>query len=403
MDGGILQQTVGEKAWEEFLAHRLVKGRFNWRSFQEADTYVEEHQYLPEAERILRGESLGIPERIVVNKMGTGKKRIVYRFQPERMRVLKLIAHLLYRYDGIFSPNCYAFRRGVRPGDAINRINKAIRGKRMWAYKVDIHDYFNSISIPILLPMLERILEDDPPLFHFFRQLLDDDRAYSDGTVIRGQRGVMAGLPTASFLANVYLMEVDRHFHEAGVIYARYSDDIILFAEDRETLDRHRAALLAFFDEYRLTVNPSKEQVYAPGEPYEFLGFRCLGHTVDISRVTREKMKGRIRRKARALRRWCSREGKEPERAVAALIRCFNRKLFEMDENDSLCWSSWFFPIINRTEGLREIDRYLQENCRYVATGRHNKANYRLRYASLKKLGYRSLVHEFYLSREENA
>ena len=74
-----------------------------------------------------------------------------------------------------------------------------------------------------------------------------------------------------------------------------------------------------------------------------------------------------------------------------------------MDENDSLCWSSWFFPIINRTEGLREIDRCLQENCRYVATGRHNKANYRLRYATLKKLGYRSLVHEFYLSREENA
>ena len=55
MDGGILQQTIGEKAWEEFLAHRLVKGRFNWRSFQEADTYVEEHQYLPEAERILCG------------------------------------------------------------------------------------------------------------------------------------------------------------------------------------------------------------------------------------------------------------------------------------------------------------------------------------------------------------
>ena len=147
MDGGILQRIVGEKAWEEFLAHRLLKGRFNWRSFQEADTYVEKHLYLPEAERIADGKSLGIPERIVVNKMGTGKKRIVYRFQPERMRVLKLIAHLLYRYDGIFSPNCYAFRRGVRPGDAINRINKALRGKRMWAYKVDIHDYFNSISI----------------------------------------------------------------------------------------------------------------------------------------------------------------------------------------------------------------------------------------------------------------
>lgn len=73
--------------------------------------------------------------------------------------------------------------------------------------------------------------------------------------------------PTASFLANVYLMEVDRHFQEAGVIYARYSDDIILFAEDREALDRHRSTLLAFFDKYRLTVNPSKERVYSPENP----------------------------------------------------------------------------------------------------------------------------------------
>lgn len=403
MNGGILQQIVDEKAWEAFLAHRLMKGRFNWRSFQEADTYVGEHLYIPEAKRIADGESLCIPERIVVNKMGTGKKRIVYRFQPERMRVLKLIAHLLYRYDGIFSPNCYAFRRGVRPGDAINRINKDLRGKRMWAYKVDIHDYFNSISIPILLPMLADILKDDPPLFRFFRQLLDDDRALVGDTVVHGQRGVMAGLPTASFLANVYLMEVDRNFQEAGVIYARYSDDIILFAEDRETLDRHRSTLLAFFDKYRLTVNPSKERVYSPGEPYEYLGFRCLGNAIDISHATREKMKGKIRRKARAIRRWCSREGIESEKAVGKLIRCFNRKLFEMDEDDSLCWSSWFFPIINRTEGLREIDRYLQENCRYVATGRHNKANYRVRYATLKHLGYRSLLHEFYLSRTKNA
>jgi hypothetical protein len=187
MNGGILQQIVDEKAWEAFLAHRLMKGRFNWRSFQEADTYVGEHLYIPEAERIADGESLGIPERIVVNKMGTGKKRIVYRFQPERMRVLKLIAHLLYRYDGIFSPNCYAFRRGVRPCDAINRINKDLRGKRMWAYKVDIHDYFNSISIPILLPMLADILKD---VIGAYRSMISDQEMKLFYSVVMSERSI---------------------------------------------------------------------------------------------------------------------------------------------------------------------------------------------------------------------
>ena len=315
------------------------------------------------------------------------------------MRILKLIAHLLYRYDCIFAPNCYAFRQGMHAGDAIRRINKALNGKQMWAYKVDIHNYFNSISIPTLLPILSEILQDDPLLYHFFESILTDDRAIVGERIIHEQHGVMAGLPTASFLADVYLKDMDWYFFNTGIIYARYSDDIILFAPDKDRLEEYKETLLGFLEKYKLEVNPSKEHIYAPGEPFEFLGFRCLGHEVDISRATREKLKGKIRRKARALRRWCSKEGKDPERAVKALIRHFNRKLLEMNE-DTLCWASWFFPVINQTEGLREIDHYLQANCRYIATGCHNKANYRIRYSQLKQLGYRSLLHEYYSCRE---
>ena len=397
MNRGILQQITEDKAWEKFLAHRLLKGRFTWSTFEKADSYVENRDYLGEAQKIADGIPLGIPTRAVINKIGTDKKRVVYHFETEKMLVLKLIAHLLYQYDDIFSPNCYAFRRRIQAGDAIRQINKAIGGRQLWAYKVDIHDYFNSISIPILLPILEKVLANDTSLYNFFKSLLDDDRAYSNGEIIHEHRGIMAGLPTASFLADVYLMEVDRYYYDAGVIYARYSDDIIIFAEDKESLNSYRSILLNFFDKYHLIVNPSKEHIYEPGEPYEFLGFRCLGYDVDISQVTRDKMKGKIRRKARAIRRWCVRENKGPEVAIQTLIRCFNRKFFDMDGDDSLCWSRWFFPVINKAEGLKEIDSYLQENCRYVATGKHNKSNYRVRYFDLKKMGYRSLVHEYYL------
>ena len=46
------------------------------------------------------------------------------------------------------------------------------------------------------------------------------------------------------------------------------------------------------------------------------------------------------------------------------------------------------------------LDQYLQENIRYLSTGRHTKANYRVAYAQMKALGYRSLVHAYYESRE---
>ncbi len=389
---GILGQLASQAVWEEFLAHRLMKGRFTWNLFQDADAFVAEEKYRSVVEAFLRGDAPGIPECRLINKMGTSKKRTVYSFPPDDTRVLKLMSYLLYRYDDRFAPNCYSFRRGVKASDAIFRLRKALRGRRMWAYKLDIHDYFNSISIPVLLPILRNLLADDPALYRFFERMLAD-----------GSRGVMAGTPTAPFLADVYLMEVDRYFADAGVIYARYSDDIILFAPDRDTLETYKSTLLDFLSKYRLAVNPSKERIYAPDEPFDFLGFKCLGSAIDISEATRRKMKGKIRRAARALQRWRIRKDFGPERAMKGLIRIFMGKFFEDDDPDALTWSRWFFPVINRTEGLREIDRYLQQYIRYLGTGRHTKANYRIRYHDLKTLGYRSLVHEYYVNKRPNA
>lgn len=398
---GILGQLESQAAWEEFLAHRLMKGRFNWPEFENADAYVAGRDYLPTAQAFIQGRGPGIPELKRVNKMGTGKKRTVYSFGEDDTRVLKLLSHLLYRYDSCFSPNCYSFRRGLKASDAIFSILKLLRGRRMWAYKLDIHDYFNSISIPILLPILRQLLADDPGLYGFFERMLTDGRALADGETVRCSRGVMAGTPTAPFLADVYLSEVDRHFADTGVIYARYSDDIILFAPDRETLEFRKSELLAFLQRYELEVNPSKERIYSPDEAFDFLGFSCLGGAIDISGATKQKMKGKIRRAARALDRWRRRKGLEPEAAMRGLIRIFNEKFFEDGDPQALTWSRWFFPVINRTAGLREIDNYLQRYIRYLGTGRHTKANYRVRYSALKALGYRSLVHEYYLRRRK--
>ena len=392
----IIAQLGSQEAWEAFLAYRLQKGRFNWHEFDEADTFVADELYKSLAEKIAQGEKLGPPEKLLVNKMGSGKKRVVYRYDEDTMRMLKLLAHLLYRYDERFAPNCYAFRRGMDAHDALHRVNRALHGQPMWAYKLDIHNYFNSIPIPLLLPMLKELLDDDPPLYTFFEQMLTERQAVYRGKVLEEDHGIMAGTPTAPFLANVYLSKVDHHFHEAGVVYARYSDDIILFAPDRETLEQHKTTLLQFLNDLKLEVNPDKEKTFTPDEPYEFLGFRCHGRDIDIAEASLQKMKGKIRRQARSLMRWRSRKGVSAEAAMKTLIRYFNRKFFESDDPETLTWSRWFFPVITKTEGLNEIDRYLQQNLRYLATGRHSKANYRTSYEQLKDLGYKSLVNEYW-------
>lgn len=392
----IITQLTRQDVWEEFLAYRLLKGRFNWHEFKEADSFVEREDYLPLAQKIIQGAGLGIPQKKIINKMGTGKKRVVYSFAPDEMVILKLIAFKLYDYDAYFAPNCYAFRRGIKASDAIYSIRRAIGGRKMWAYKLDIHDYFNSISIDILLPMLADMMADDLPLYRFFEKMLTDNKAGYNGETILESHGVMAGTPTAPFLADVYLKEVDQYFHDAHVIYARYSDDIILFAPDRETLEAYKAQMAEFLRKYRLEINPDKEKIYSPDEAYEFLGFKCHGRDIDISEATKKKMKGKIRRATKSMMRWRIRNHMEPEKAMKGLINHFNRVFFENDDTETLTWSRWFFPVINQTDGLREIDHYLQQNIRYLSTGKHNKNNYKTDYARLKQLGYRSLVNEYY-------
>ena len=396
----IIDLLSEQQTWEEFLTYRLLKGRFTWYEFDEADTFVSEEQYLDVVRRLQGGGRLSVPTRHLVNKMGSGKKRVVYSFPPQEMIVMKAMAYLLYRYDSQLASNCYSFRRGLTAHDAVRDIVRAIGDRPMWGYKLDIHDYFNSISIPLLLPVLSEVLADDPPLYRFFSELLTDGRALYGGETISEEHGVMAGTPTSPFLANIYLREVDHYFADAGVVYARYSDDIILFAPAKAALNRHIDALATFLKKYGLEVNPEKVKAYRPDEAFDFLGFKCRGHSIDIADATRRKMKEKIRRKSHAMHRWSSKKGVETEKAMKSFIRHFNRKFFESDDPSTLTWSRWFFPMINQTEGLREIDRYLQYSLRYLGTGRHNKANYRIRYSDLKGLGYRSLVHEFYAQRE---
>lgn len=398
----IIDLLSEQQTWEEFLTYRLLKGRFNWYEFDEADTYVSEAQYHNVVARLQQGEALSIPTRHLVNKMGSGKKRVVYSFPPDEMIVLKALAFLLYRYDPLLAPNCFSFRRGLTPHDAIYHLVRSIGNQPMWAYKIDIHNYFNSISIPLLLPILREVLADDLPLYSFFERMLTDNRSSSGGDIICEEHGVMAGTPTSPFLANIYLHEVDSHFADAGVLYARYSDDIILFAPDKLTLDQHINEMTSFLQKYRLEANPDKVRIYQPDEAFDFLGFKCKGLTIDIADATRHKMKDKIRRKARAVQHWRSKNGVAAEKAMDVLIRHFNKKFFEGDDPSVLTWSRWFFPVINQTEGLKEIDDYLQSNLRYVATGKHNKANYRIRYTMLKELGYRTLVHEFYEKRSDS-
>ena len=410
----LLDKLDNPTVWQQFLDYKLEKGHLSRADEATLRELVASQGYLGVARVLQAGQALPPPQKLRLNKLGTQRKRIVYAFEPDTMWVLKLLAWLLFSFDERQPPGCYSFRRDHGVHRALNTLIRTPHINELWCCKLDISDYFNSISIPLLLPILSDVLADDTRLLAFFEQFLTAGVALDEGSLIHEEHGVMAGTPTAPFLANLYLRELDEWFNQRGLAYARYSDDIIFFATDEDAIRASQTVAEAIIARHELAINSEKAYIAAPGRPWEFLGISYCAGTIDLSQVTRRKIKGKIRRKARALRRWMLRkqaeDASQPEstqlplytqRAIRAFIRSFNRKFYDSRGSNELTWARWFFPLLTTSEGLHEIDHYLQQYARWIPTGRFRASNYRTSYQDLKVLGMRSLVHEFYAYQAE--
>ena len=380
--------------WEAFLEYRsslCSKGRI-----KELEEFVSRREYLPVCAAIREGKTFPLPEKSVINKNGSQKKRVVYKYPRGETAVLKLLTHLiLRRYDSIFSPGLFSFRPGHTAKTAVSRFTHG-KTSGLYCYKADISNYFNSIPVKLLLPMLRNVLWDDPELYAFLSRLLTEPYVLERGRPICEQKGIMAGTPLSAFYANLFLSELDRSFYERNIPYARYSDDIIVFAKSREECEACADEIRDFLSRCGLSINPDKEKFSSPGEGWSFLGFCCCGNKIDIAPVTLDKLRHKMRRKSRALRRWSKRNDISGERAAAAFIRIFNRKLLEAPENNELSWSCWFFSVINTSESLHRIDLYAQDCIRWLISGKRTKARFDVRYDQLRAMGYRSLVNAYY-------
>ncbi|MGE0015220.1 MAG: reverse transcriptase domain-containing protein [Candidatus Methanomethylophilaceae archaeon] len=360
----------------------------------------------PETERILRELSSGdhvfpVPYRVEISKINSSKKRVVYTFGRHEKAALKLLGFLLRDYDHIFSDNLYSYRSSTGSRDAVRRLHRLKDLDSMFVMKTDIHDYFNSIDVEILLADLRRVLVDDEPLYGVFENFLDDDRSIWKGDIVHGPRGAMAGMPVAPFLANLYLDGLDRLFDGSGIIYCRYADDILLAADSEQELSDARETLCDFIRGRKLEINPDKDAYFQPGEPFDFLGFRISENSIDLCPNTVKKIKGKISRRCRSSRRWYLDNGLTPEKGIKGAITIMNRKFYGYGDSGELSWDLWYLPVLTTDSSLRIIDRYFEEELRSIPTGKHNRRNYKITsYELLQECGFRPLVRRYHEIRE---
>lgn len=393
----ILDEITNENIWNEYIDFKEKQLSVSRQELDEIRAFFSSKKYINIAEGIAKDEyTFSIPTKHFINKINKSKKRVVYTYNEEETYILKVITYLFSkRYDKKYSNNCYSFRRNITVKDGIKKIISTPNLNQLYGYKIDISNYFNSIDVNLLLKKLESFINSDKRLFDFIKKLLLDDRVFLNGEIIHENKGIMAGVPISSFLANIFLNEVDTYFESENILYLRYSDDIILFAE-KESIKYYIEKLDNFISINKLTINDDKRKYIFPNDKWDYLGFSIKNGEIDISNVSKQKIKGKIKRLSRKLRRWMLKKDANPERAILAMNRKINKKFYGINNNNELTWELWYFPIINTTKGIHEIDLYIQQTLRYIATGKYNKKNYNITYTKLRELGYKPLVSEYY-------
>ena len=397
----LLDKLIDKNEWIEYLNFKENQSSISKEELEKLKLFVVEEKYKAIATSIINDTyTFSIPTKHLINKINKSKKRIVYSFNEEENYILKLITYLFSKqYDNCYSKCCYSFRKNSGVKEAIKAITNKEDLNLLYGYKIDISNYFNSVDVKLLLEKLKGFLNEDLKLYNLIESILKDDRTIFNDEIIHESKGIMAGVPISSFLANMFLTDVDKYFEKEDVLYLRYSDDIIIFAEEYK-INEYIKILNSKITQNNLTINEDKKLYIKPGQKWDFLGFSFENGIIDISKVAKDKIKGKIKRSCRKLRRWMLKKNTESNRAIRAVIRKFNRKFYMIDNTRELTWSLWYFPVINTTEGLHEIDEYMQQELRYIATGKHNKKNYKITYEMLKEYGYKPLVSEYFRFKE---
>lgn len=389
---GVFDSMLDTKQVEAFLAYR-ENARSHDPHLLAMKAYLQSERYLQDVERLRTGDYyFSVPVKKLIPKSYTDRKRVVYHFQEDEMSLLRMMAFVLHGHDSLFSPNLYSFRRGVSAKDCLNKMKYDARLQNLPTVKADVQAYGSSIDVDLLMPCIEHAFFDDPEFVAFVRWLLLRRTFLFDGELVQADTSALPGIPIHNLFTNLYLAGADELFSSRSVFYARYSDDIVMFTETEDEARACLDALLNLLERKHLSPHPNKTEVLAPGAQFDFLGMSFCDCEIDVAKSSLAKLKRRTRMRALYLERDDRHLYPTREDKARRLIALTDRMIYGRTDSDDFSWSRWVFPVVTKTDGLHELDLYVQHCLRYLLSGKWSNARYRVSYKELKRLGYKSLV-----------
>lgn len=183
-----------------------------------------------------------------------------------------------------------------------------------FALKCDVRKYFETIDHAILLEKLARVIRCQPTL-ELCRRIIASHMASAappewfagDDLLAPAERlrGLPIGNLTSQLWANLYLDRLDHVIREdlRASGYVRYTDDFILWSDDKGCLWDCRDRIAAELERERLRLHPVKTRILPAWCGVPFLGFRFFpGHAPRLLGECKRRFERRMRRGMKAVR-----------------------------------------------------------------------------------------------------
>lgn len=233
------------------------------------------------------------------------KNRVCYRrmvFIPMRDLVVRyaFVSVIADQLDGRLSDRCFSNRRakGDRakyflledyargPWQNFVDWQKSAASNHKFMLKTDISSFYDSVSHKYLEDVLrsELKLPQNSKVISLFQKILKvniESYSHLDNSIqqpARLHQGLPIGNNTEGFLANLYLLEIDRKMAKAGVEFGRYTDDMRMYAKDIATLRKAIMILQESLLKLGLNLNSSKTKL--GGNPKELEEMRSKDNEI---------------------------------------------------------------------------------------------------------------------------
>ena len=334
--------------WAVWEAYRRVKANKGAAGVDE--------QSLAEFERDLKGNLYRLwnrlssgsyfppPVRAVeIPKRDGGSRVLGVPTVADRIAQTVVAGYLEPGVEPIFHPDSYGYRPG-RSALAAVGVCRERCWRQDWVLDLDLESFFDSVPHDLVLRAVARHTDLRFVLLYVERWL-KAPLQLEDGSLVERDRGTPQGSAISPLLANVFLhyaFDVWLARSYPGVLFERYSDDVIVHARSEQQARELRAAIASRLAECGLELNERKTRiVYCKDstrrgsyehESFDFLGYRFRprlsrgksgGQFVNFLPAVGDNERKRIGREIRRwqLHRWSGKTLTDLARSINVIVR----------------------------------------------------------------------------------